>query len=184
MNQTPPHKDIPLKISKLDASKRQLEIAIRLYFYSDDPISIHTLTAAAYNVIRDLNSKNERSPMFMKDLFLDYIIENKKKEIQKMINEAENFFKHADKDPEKILDFNTQLTEIMIWDACEHYTAITGESPPLFKIFLAWYYLQHPDYIKKEHPMVKEWFERSSDFKNYSKADFFIKMLPIVNKIS
>jgi hypothetical protein len=39
-----------LKISKLDAAKRQLEVAIRLYFYFGDPVAIHTLTAAAYNI--------------------------------------------------------------------------------------------------------------------------------------
>jgi hypothetical protein len=30
------------KVSKLDAAKRQLETAIRLYFSDGDPVSIHT----------------------------------------------------------------------------------------------------------------------------------------------
>jgi len=46
-----------LTISKLDAAKRQLETVIRLYFVHGDPVSIHTLTSAAYNVIRDVNKK-------------------------------------------------------------------------------------------------------------------------------
>ena len=38
-------------VSKLDAAKRQLDIAINLFFKNSDPISIHTLTAAAYEIL-------------------------------------------------------------------------------------------------------------------------------------
>jgi hypothetical protein len=47
-----------LHLSKLDAALRQLETAVTLYFHSSDPISIHTLTAAAYNVLQGI----KRSP--------------------------------------------------------------------------------------------------------------------------
>lgn len=54
------------RVAKLDAAKRQLETAIRLYFASADPVSIHTLTAAAYQLLLDLNKKAGGEPMFMK----------------------------------------------------------------------------------------------------------------------
>jgi hypothetical protein len=41
-----------LHISKLDAAKRQLEVAIRLYFAWGDPVAIHTLAAAAINLLK------------------------------------------------------------------------------------------------------------------------------------
>jgi hypothetical protein len=44
-----------LRISKLDAAKRQLETAITLYFNSGDWVSIHALAGAAYMIIRDVN---------------------------------------------------------------------------------------------------------------------------------
>lgn len=56
-----------LKISKLDAAKRQLETAIRLYFNSADPVSIHTLACAAHSIISDLNKKYKGKPMIMSD---------------------------------------------------------------------------------------------------------------------
>jgi hypothetical protein len=48
------------KVSKLDAAKRQLETVIRLYFSNGDPVSIHTLTAAAYNVLRRRHETKRR----------------------------------------------------------------------------------------------------------------------------
>lgn len=57
------------KVSKLDAAKRQLETVIRLYFAGRDPVSIHTLTAAAYNIVHDITANRGAEPMIVKDLF-------------------------------------------------------------------------------------------------------------------
>jgi hypothetical protein len=127
--------DQELLISKLDAAKRQLETAIRLYFQSVDPVSIHTLTAAAYNIIRNINEKRGGNPMLTKEKILEYV----KAEFQKMfrdkINEAENFFKHADRDHESTLTFNPCESEMLILDACSQYYKLTGEDLPLFAVF-------------------------------------------------
>lgn len=42
-------------ITKKDAARRQLETAIQLYIDDKDSISIHTLTAAAFGIIRDVH---------------------------------------------------------------------------------------------------------------------------------
>lgn len=69
-----------LKISKLDAAKRQLETAIRLYFNEADPISIHTLAGAAHTILSDINKKYGGRPM----LDSDYLIKDEyKKEFRK-----------------------------------------------------------------------------------------------------
>jgi hypothetical protein len=45
-----------LKVSKTDVAKRQIETAIRLWFFSGDPVSIHTLAAAAHQILHDLGN--------------------------------------------------------------------------------------------------------------------------------
>ena len=54
------------KVSKLDAAKWQLETAIRLYFSDSDPVSIHTVTAAAYNILRDVTKQKGVELMLVK----------------------------------------------------------------------------------------------------------------------
>ena len=85
--------NMELFISKLDAARRQLESAIFLYFNEADPVSIHTLTAAAYNILKDLSAKRIGSAMFVKGLILNFIKEEYRDEMHKKIYEAENFFK-------------------------------------------------------------------------------------------
>lgn len=81
-------------ITKLEAAKRQLDCAIRLYFHDDDMSSTITLSRAAFRLLWDLY------PTLSDDGF--------EKPLGKLIsvlgwsrfNEITNFLKHADKDPE------------------------------------------------------------------------------------
>jgi hypothetical protein len=127
-----------IKVSKLDAAKRQLETVIRMYFCEGDPVSIHTLTAAAYNVLRALNNKAGGGPMLIKDRVVMISPPNYTKEVRCLINQAENFFKHADKDHDSVLDFNPQLTEYLLIDACDKYHELAGEYPALMAIYRCW----------------------------------------------
>ncbi|MDP8260201.1 MAG: hypothetical protein P9L96_04270 [Candidatus Gygaella obscura] len=115
-----------MEISKLDASKRQLETAISLFFKEADPVSIHTLTAAAHQILMDL-AKLKGIKSFIKDPIMI------RKEYQRMylqkVNEAENFFKHAENDSHSLLKFNPEETEFLLLDAVNMYMQSTKELP-------------------------------------------------------
>ena len=125
-------------VSKLDAARRQLETAVDLYFSNKDPISIHTLTCAAYNIVRDISSRISDTKMIIKDQMFAYIKPEYEKEVRNKINEAENFFKHADRDHDKNIEFHSGFTDFMLHDACNQYHMITQEAPPLLKLFSYW----------------------------------------------
>jgi hypothetical protein len=43
--------DTKIVVTKLDAARRQLKTAIKLWFEDGDPVAIHTLIVAAYEII-------------------------------------------------------------------------------------------------------------------------------------
>lgn len=137
-----------LTISKLDAAKRQLETVIRLYFSNCDPVSIHTLAAAAYNVIRDVNKTRGGKKMFAKDGFLDYVKEGHEREVREILNKPENFFKHADRDSDKSIEFDPTQSEFYIAEACWVYHSLAGEFPPLFSVYHVWFIASNPTLFK------------------------------------
>jgi len=137
-----------LQISKIDAALRQLQTAILLYFNARDPVSIHTLTAASYNIIRDLRDFRSESFSMFKDAL--NIREHYKKEFRDLLNESENFFKHADRDPNKNHLFRTDSTELLLIDACDAYIRLMGEIPDLVSIFKRWHLIQHPQYYRED----------------------------------
>ena len=163
-----------MEISKLDAAKRQLDTAIILFFKQADPVSIHTLAAAAHQVLRDIG-KTENIKSFLKDSGL--IRKEYEKEYLTIISEAENFFKHADKDPHKLLQFNAQQTESLLLDAVEMYMQITKEMPEDMSIYRVWFLANHPEIGSPE--TKKEIDGKGLSFRHFqskTKLEFFRSM--------
>jgi hypothetical protein len=115
-------------ISKLDAARRQLETAALLYFNDRDVVSVHTLAAAAYEIVEPIAQKRGRSTLVQSSL-LNLLPENLANEVRRAMRTPQNFFKHADRDPDATLELEPDFTELLLLDAMVTYAQITGEVP-------------------------------------------------------
>src|SRR5260370_14040479 len=104
-----------LPITKLDAARRQLETAITLWFHDADPVSVHTLTMAAHEILKALNKKRGGQPMLGDPS--PYIRRGFEKRVADMFVESSNFFKHGAKDPLTSHYFAPESNQYMIFDA-------------------------------------------------------------------
>jgi hypothetical protein len=172
--------DQELKVSKLDAARRQLETVVRLYFHDGDPVSIHTLTAAGYNVLRDVNAKRGGAPMMVKDQLKQYVKPEMQKEFHDLLHAAENFFKHADRDHDAVLDFMPKQSELMIYDACSKYYELTGEQPPLFQVYRAWFMVTHRELFSHVPAEWKIKLDSAAQYVHEGRMSHFNTMLPLV----
>ena len=171
-----------IHVSKLDAAKRQLEIAIRLFLSNEDIVSTHTLTAAAHEVLRNLCNKQGKESA-LKDTMLRMVKPEMKKKFIKMQNDPENFFKHADRDPDAILKFYTGNTEMFLWDVCAMYQQLTSELTPLIKVYYLWYFSKHTDQII-DSPEGKEYKKNIRDLNlDIGNKTKFLEYLPLVTKL-
>jgi hypothetical protein len=93
-----------LKITKLDAAQRQLDCAIELWFLDKDPVSMHTLAAASYQILHDIKAGKKLPRKLLYDLPL--IDEQNREKWIKALKRPMNFFKHADQDPNSLIEFN------------------------------------------------------------------------------
>ena len=92
------------KLSKIDAARRQLDCAIELWFHDGDEVSIHTLAAAAYQILHDINQHLGGKEALFFDSSL--VVEEYRREWLRVVKEPVNFFKHADKDPDGAIEFS------------------------------------------------------------------------------
>jgi hypothetical protein len=53
--------DSTLQISKIAAAQRQMDAAIRMFFQREDELAIHTIAAAAFQILRDLLAERRGS---------------------------------------------------------------------------------------------------------------------------
>ena len=133
-----------IKTNKLDAVYSQLEIAIELYFEDKNMIPIHALASNSYDMLMNLNKKLGGMPMQAKEEILNKINPRYKKQIQKIFYEPQNFFKHADNDPDGEIEFDTALTELYLFEAATKFEEIKKEKRRITTIFYSWFQIKYP----------------------------------------
>lgn len=127
-----------IQLSKFEAIRAQLDAAIELFFTSDNVVATHTLVAAAYNALKDIAKREGAEYPFLKTRFLQSMPEEEQSRVHKLINEPENFFKHADRDPNDEILFNPELTELLLMDACAYFTSGEIERPRNYGALKLW----------------------------------------------
>ncbi len=110
-----------VRLTKLDAIRAQLNAAIEMFFTSENIVATHTLAAAAYNALKDIAKHEGAEHPFIKSEYLQSLTEAEQTRTIKLLNEPENFFKHADRDPNAAIQFNPELTELFLIDACAYF---------------------------------------------------------------
>jgi hypothetical protein len=153
-----------------------------LWFFSGDPVSIHTLAAAAHQVLHDIGRK-KGTPTVLRGVSgvkPDYI-----KRLRKVVSRYENFFKHADRDGAALLDFNPDVTEMFILDAVLTYEGLTQEVVAILSTFKAWIFIQHPQFMveAERERLLQRMREIGADFSQTPKAEFFTQWLQVLLKL-
>ena len=133
-----------LTVSKIEAAKRQLNTAVTLFFDEGDPVSIHTLSAAAYQVLQDVGKGRID---FDTLAGAECVKEEKKKEFRDLLFKARNFFKHADRDPDATLDFDPWQNKVFLYDSVRIYHHLTGKQTVETAFYNLWFMTRYPEYF-------------------------------------
>jgi hypothetical protein len=167
-----------LKFSKLDCARRQLELAIELYFLERDPVSIHTLVSAARQILTDINKHRGGKPLFTEaQAFKGIVIPGKEKELAQLFRNPANFFKHADDDPDASIDFSPDFNEVILWETSRKYRELTSETIPAMGAINVWFQARHPEIFTDEFFKQKEFKNIASGITSLSKIQFYKEIL-------
>jgi hypothetical protein len=169
------HDDRADQISKLDAARRQLEIAIFLFFQDADPVAVHTLAAAARGLLGDL-AKARGLRGHLDAAIQEVVRPERREEVQALLRQAQNFFKHADRDAEGLLEFHPAVNDLFLWDASYLYQAVANQVTAVLLTIRVWVALERPGLISSpEHQRTVGAMGKTFDTNN--KAMFFREML-------
>jgi hypothetical protein len=134
-----------METTKLEAAEAQLVTAIKLFFQDEDDVAIHTLTRASHEILDTLCAKKNLTRGVIYQGLENIRPELHKKIIDK-VNEAKNYFKHADRDTEETLSWNPKLSEYFIWDSTSLHRQLVGvKQIPEITIYSLWFRLHHDD---------------------------------------
>jgi hypothetical protein len=164
-----------IRVSKLDAAQRQLRTAIALWFEDGDPVSVHALAFAAYEVFHSVSKHRDPS---RRDLLFDsaYVKDGYRKEYLALVKKEAHFFKHADRDPEAILDFCPDVADYFILYAILAHQLCGESQSEEESIFMWWIMFHRTEMLSEEgrkglaNRLPIEHVER---IKHLSKSKFF-----------
>lgn len=123
-----------------------------MYFHERDQLSTHTLVAAAYQILRDLHG-----PGLFERTLDQYLEPEDAKAVLDGIRDSQNFLKHADRDPNRILEFNPADTEYLLRESAFIYVEHVDPTPKLtanIKAYENWFVVRHPE-IATKHPDLR-----------------------------
>lgn len=138
-----------IRIGKWEAAIRQLRTAITLWFTDGDPVAIHALSYAAYEVIHAVSKK--RNPN-RRDLLFDLLLikDEYRSEFNKRLKKEAYFFKHADREPDGEIEFNPELSEGFILYAICGREQCGEPSSEEESTFLWWVQLHNPSVLTQK----------------------------------
>lgn len=110
----------------------------------------------------------------------DYIRPEKRGEFKGLLVNAQNFFKHADRDANEVLDFDASSTDFLLWDACKLYERLASHKLPLLVMFNVWFFRSYPEVLREDVQKHLQSMPTSYDPKD--RRGFFVGMLPVAEE--
>jgi hypothetical protein len=171
-----PNDMVKVAVSKIEAAKRQLDSAIELWFQEKDEIAVHTLLAAAYGVIYDLNKKHGTLHEALYDTAV--VKEEYRREWVWTLKTPSNFFKHADKDsdPDGQVDFYPLLNVVYMLFAVTGLASLKQQPSVMARLFSLWMFIHEPRFLS---PFGLDYFSQHipadnvAELRPLSKKKFF-----------
>ena len=149
--------DAKITVTKLEAARQQLRTAIRLWFEEGDPISIHTLAFAAYEIAHVVSKKRNQA---RRPLVFDspMIKEQYRAEWNTTIKKHASFFKHAKTDWDHSIEFRPLLSVLFMMGAGAGLRLADEPESSEELAFAFWVFLHRPRWMREG---VRKVFENS-----------------------
>jgi hypothetical protein len=132
-----------MRVTKIDAARRQLVTAIRLFFDDGDRVSIYTLASNAWEVI-DVLCTSAGVESFSKQARGNLPVGHT---LKHYVNEpCRNFFKHAERDrnPDSHVELRDSDVSSILFLAVEDYIRLQHGGPVEAQVFQAWFIAAFP----------------------------------------
>ncbi len=163
-----------VSIDKLQAARRQLDVAVELFFHDGDPVAVHALGAASCEILEDLMAHAGVEDDLIAVLLPDY-----RDRFRALWRAPQNFFKHANRDPNSVLDYETALAGQVLFRACRHYSHFAPVTAPM-RVLQIYYCLRHPD-VLLDRATREAFLDAPAWMRDASREHFYDVMRDVAN---
>ncbi|WP_460449095.1 hypothetical protein [Alsobacter sp. SYSU BS001988] len=158
-------------LNKLEAVERLLIAAIRMIIFREDVLAANLLATSAHNF---LNEYEKAKGLTMSRSYRRMMEGKRLEEGFKATSRVANFLKHADRDPDAVLEVPdlVAMTDLVIFGSIENYRSLTGGIGSHMHFFMIFFLAQNPDLLASEAitmTMVEEWMAEIKGISSWSR---------------
>ncbi len=170
-----------VKLTKLEAARRQIESAIWLWFVDDDHVSVHALAAAAHRLLLELAAIREKAAWPYSTSYLPSTPVKPRVDT----GDAVMFFKYAKKD--ETYELSEQWTELYLFDAVMAYSSLVDErgASALMSTFVLRFGVQRQDlFVPDAFSLLEKRVSKAFSLERLerlSKIDFLKEFIGVLN---
>ncbi len=106
-----------------------------LWFEGSDPVAIHALASAGADLVRDIAVSLRRPVVVGEERLLKETKPERHAEVRRLIRRSQNFLKHADRDSDAMLEFETGEADMRLLGACTDYRLVAASPSPVLLAF-------------------------------------------------
>lgn len=166
-------------LSKRLVAQRELEAAIRLLLQHRDHVSAYVLAWAAYDIVGPIS--RSRGIQSIEEEFEGELAPASLKDWRKMRRRHYNFFKHADRDPDEVVDdVPRELVEAQIFISNLDFQGAFETLSPIQALYMSWFTGVYPQFVRPESEATIGGLARLIGFPDGAREEltaFFLRML-------
>jgi hypothetical protein len=143
-----------MKLTKIDVAEAHIRAAVRLFFACEHPAPVYSLTCAAREILMTIGEK-----LGIVTLLHEYAADHgiSLKEAIRRASPFANFMKHADRDPDAVLEgFEDDEIDPFLLIACKDFHKISGGMPVEAQVFEAWWHAAHTEKLSEAPRAMRE----------------------------
>ena len=174
-----------VRLTKLEAARRQIESAIWLWFVGDDHVSVHALAAAAHRLLLELAALRETAAW---PYSATYLSTSPVKDRHTNSDDAVTFFNYGKED--ESYQLSEQWTELYLFDAVMAYSGLADDrdASALMSTFVLRFGVQRqdlfvPDAFRLLERRVSKTFNLER-LQRLSKIDFLKEFIGVLGRTS
>lgn len=132
----PQKKSATLRLNKINVAEAHIVSAVKLYFENAHPASVYLLASAAREIMTTLGIKAGG------ETFLHQLSAWTGQPLEQTAKKAHafaRFFKHADKDPDAVIEFPEDEADGVLFIAGREFATVTGGMPVHAQVYEAFF---------------------------------------------
>jgi hypothetical protein len=141
--------DSPKPLTPFNATRRNVDAAIRMLFGGEDPLTVHLVIASTFRVLRDLTQAGRTAP---RDPRLNaFLLPGGDGAFYRALDEAAAFATRVDENPGTMLqEVADERNDFEIAISCLYLECLEGQSTPEAQAFLWWFATMYPQVMKAD----------------------------------